>query len=166
MGYIESFSTWLAATEFSKFVTLNSWVWPMCETLHFIGMSLLVGIIGVLDLRMMGVAKRLPVSPLHDLVPWGVAGFVINALTGFTFYAGDPSQYIHNPAFWWKMAFIFVAGLNILAFYLFVYEKVADLGSGADCPMSAKVVGAVSLVVWCCVMYFGRMLPFIGGGTL
>jgi hypothetical protein len=163
MPYIESFSTWLMGTDLSKFVVNNAWVWPLSETLHFIGMSLLVGVIGILDLRMMGVAKRLPVRPLHDMVPWGVAGFILNIITGFTFFAGDPYQYIHNPAFWWKMGFIAAAGLNILAFYLFVYNKVALLGPGDDCPFSAKAVGGLSLLLWCGVMYFGRMLPFVGG---
>jgi hypothetical protein len=163
MGYIEAFSHWLATTELSKMVTMHAWIWPLAETLHFIGMALLVGTIGLLDLRMLGVARRLPLGPLHDLVPWGVAGFFLNVITGFIFYAGDPFQYFPNPTFWWKMGFIGLAGLNILAFYLFVYEKIADLGPGADCPLAAKVVGGVSLLLWCGVMYFGRMLPFIGG---
>jgi len=163
MPYVESFSTWLMATAFSKFVVNNAWVWPMSETFHFIGMSLLVGVIGILDLRMLGVAKRLPLAPLHDMVPWGVAGFILNILTGFTFYAADPYQYIHNPAFWWKMGFIAAAGLNILAFYMFVYSKISSLGPGDDCPASAKAVGGLSLLLWCGVMYFGRMLPFVGG---
>ena len=163
MPYIESFSTWLMGTGYSKAVTLYPWIWPLCETLHFMGMSLLVGVIGLLDLRMMGVGRRLPVGPLHDMVPWGVAGFFVNVITGFTFYAGDPYQYIHNPTFWWKMGFIAIAGVNILAFYMFVYDKVARLGPGDDCPFSAKAVGAISLFLWCGVMYFGRMLPFVGG---
>jgi hypothetical protein len=163
MPYIESFSTWLMGTDYSKFVVNNAWVWPVGEALHFIGMSLLVGVIGILDLRMLGVAKGLPVRPLHDMVPWGVAGFILNIITGFTFYAGDPFQYIHNPAFWWKMGFIAAAGLNILAFYLFVYNHIARLGPGEECPGSAKAVGGLSLLLWCGVMYFGRMLPFVGG---
>jgi hypothetical protein len=162
MDYINSFAEWLKTTSISYAVLNYPWVWPTAETLHFIGMSVLVGTIGLLDLRMLGVAKRIPVGPLHDLVPWGIAGFIVNLVTGFLFFAGDPSQYIGNIAFYWKMAFIAIAGINILAFYMLVYDKVARLGPGDDCPTSAKVIGALSLICWAGVMYFGRMLPFIG----
>jgi hypothetical protein len=73
-------------------------------------MALLIGIVGLLDLRMLGVAKGLPVGPLERLLPWGIAGFVINLITGFLFYAGDPFQYIHNFVFWLKMLFILPPG--------------------------------------------------------
>ena len=68
---------WLEATSISKAVTYYSWVWPMCETLHFVGLALLVGNVGLLDLRLLGAAKGIPVAPLTRLVRWGVLGFVI-----------------------------------------------------------------------------------------
>jgi hypothetical protein len=74
------------------------WVWPASETLHFIGLALLVGIVGTIDLRMLGMAKNMPFRPLHRLLPWAIAGFGINLITGILFFAGDPFQYIHNLA--------------------------------------------------------------------
>ena len=66
------------------------WVWPTCETLHFIGMALLMGVVGVIDLRMLGVMKSLSFAPLHRLLPWGIAGFVINLTTGLMFLPEIP----------------------------------------------------------------------------
>jgi hypothetical protein len=65
-----------------------------------------------LDLRMLGVAKRLPIRPINRAAPWGFAGFIRNLITGFLLYAGDPIQYFRNIAFRWKMLFILLAGLT------------------------------------------------------
>jgi hypothetical protein len=88
------------------------------------GMALLVGIVGVLDLRLLGLARGLPVSPLSKLLPWGLAGFALNLVTGFLFYAGAHEQYmgngddvLPNQAFELKLLFIVLAGLNVLVFY-------------------------------------------------
>jgi hypothetical protein len=127
------------------------------------GLAMLIGAVGLVDLRMLGMAKGLPFAALHKLIPWGVAGFVINLITGFLFFAGDPFQYINNIAFGLKVLFILLAGLNMIAFYATGAFRTAEaLGPGDDAPMSAKLIAASSLFLWIGVMYLGRMLPFIG----
>jgi len=153
---------WLKGSVFHHFVTDYPWVWPACETLHFMGMALLIGVGGAVDLRMLGVLKRISFAPLHRLLPWGVAGFVINLITGFLFFAGDPYQYKDNIAFLFKIVFILLAGMNVLIFYLVSFRQVEAMGPGDDAPMSAKVIAATSIFLWFGVMYWGRMLPFIG----
>ena len=164
MPIVESFSHWIRATRLSWAVSGGyPWLWPACETLHFIGMALLVGIVGLLDLRMLGMVKGLPVRPLNRLLPWGIFGFVLNALTGFLFFSGDPFQYIHNNVFWLKMAFVALAGVNVGLFYLAGLSRRVDaVGGGEEVPAAAKLVAATSLFLWIGVMYWGRMLPFLG----
>ena len=60
---IESFSKWLGTTAASGFVMQHAWVWPAAETLHFVGLSMLMGTIGAIDLRLLGLAKRVPFAP-------------------------------------------------------------------------------------------------------
>jgi hypothetical protein len=164
MSTFLAISSWLHATALGAAMGGGvSWLWPLCETLHFIGMAMLFGCIGALDFRLLGLAKELPIEPLNRLVPFGILGFAINLLTGFLFYIGEPGQYATNGAFWLKMLFILLAGLNVGAFYVLgIHRRVAPLGPGEDAPPSAKVIGATSLVLWAGVMYWGRMLPFIG----
>ena len=164
MGIVVTVATWLHGTRLSWAMAGGyPWLWPACETLHFVGMALLIGIVGLLDLRMMGLFKDLPVGPLERLIPWGIAGFAINLITGFLFFTGDPFQYIHNVAFWLKLLFIGAAGVNALGFYVTgLHRRVDATGPGQDVPAIARVVGAVSLLLWIGVMYWGRMLPFIG----
>jgi hypothetical protein len=163
MKSIVAFSKWLNATKLAWFVIHYSWVWPASETLHFIGLAMLIGVIALMDLRLLGMAKRLPFAPLHRLLPFAVAGFGICLTTGTLFFAGDPFQYIHNNVFWFKMLFIALAGTNVLAFYFTgIFRTVEKLGPGEEAPGSAKVIAAVSLFLWIGVMYLGRMLPFLG----
>ena len=151
---------WLNQTLLASIVSTIPWVWPTLETLHFIGMSMLVGAIGLFDLRLLGFASRIPISALHRLVRWGVAGFAINLMTGICFLAGTPYEFIFNMAFQFKILFIMLAGLNIVVFYGLVYRNVVVLEPGRDTPLSAKIVGGTSLSLWVGVMTWGRLLTF------
>jgi hypothetical protein len=162
-AYVEAFSAWIKTTTLAWMVIHYAWLWPAAETLHFIGLAMLVGVIGLMDLRLLGMAKRVPFAPLHRLLPAAVAGFAICLATGVVFFAGDPSQYIHNQIFWLKMLCIALAGLNVLLFYFTgLFRNVEELGPGDDAPLGAKLIAGASLFLWVGVMYLGRMLPFLG----
>jgi hypothetical protein len=160
---LQPLANWLTATSLSAFVNNHAWVWPACESLHFVGLALLIGNVGLLDLRLLGFEKRLPIMAVNRFVRWGVLGFAINLVTGIFFFAGNPAQYIHNIAFGWKVAFMALAGVNVLVFYATGMARVVKaLGPGDDAPVLVKVIAATSLVLWIGVMYMGRMLPYIG----
>jgi hypothetical protein len=154
--------TTLKATTVSHWMIQLTWMWPLCETLHFIGLALLIGVVGLLDLRLLGFVRRLPVKAVHSLIPWGIAGFLINMVTGVLFFVGAPEQYITNVAWWYKIGFLVVAGLNVLYFETTQTGRAMAIGAGEDTPRTLKVIGAVSIVSWFMVLYWGRMLPFIG----
>jgi hypothetical protein len=154
---------WLTATRLSMFVTDHAWVWPACETLHFVGLALVIGNVGLLDLRLLGIEKGMAFGPLNRFVRWAVAGFFINLATGIVFFVGNPAQYVSNVAFAYKLVFMGLAGVNVLVFYASgLARAVASLGPGDDAPLGAKVIAGTSLFLWIAVMYMGRMLPYIG----
>jgi hypothetical protein len=165
MATVIALSKWLTTTRLSWAVRGGiPWIWPACETLHFVGLCMLVGVIGVMDLRLLGRLKGVPIGPLERLVPWAVAGFTLCALTGFMFYAGAPDQYYSNKPFWAKMLFIALAGVNVLVFYLSGISRLVDrLEPEANTPIAAKLIGGTSLFLWVGVVFWGRMLPFLGG---
>jgi hypothetical protein len=159
---MDAFVVWLEATRLSRIIVGATWIWPVCEILHFVGLCLVIGIAGFFDLRLMGFMKRVPVAAARDLMPLAIAGFLINLTTGATFFIGKPDQYVNNVAWWAKMGFLLLAGLNAMFFETTVGARTIDLGAGADTPRAAKIVGALSLISWLGVLYWGRMLPFIG----
>jgi hypothetical protein len=159
---MDAVAAWLKGTALSNAIVTHIWVWPLCESLHFIGLALVIGIVGFLDLRLMGFMKRVPLGAIRDLMPLAILGFTVNFVTGALFFIGTPEQYVHNVAWWAKVSFLIVAGVNAAAFEAIMGPAMARLADGADTPLGAKVIGAVSLVSWLGVLYWGRMLPFIG----
>jgi len=141
---MDAFVAWLQATPLSQFIVFKTWIWPLCETVHFIGLALLIGLVGFFDLRLMGFFRSIPIAAARELMPFALFGFLLNLVTGITFLIGHPEQYVHNPAWWWKVVFLLIAGANAGVFEQTIARRI------------------VSLVAWFGVLYWGRMLPFIG----
>lgn len=138
----------------------TAWAWPIAESVHFIGLSLLVGMIFLFDLRLLGMAKRIPIGALHKLVPWGLAGFAMSFFSGILFLMAEPDQYVYNPAFQAKVLFMVAAGLNASMFYFTSYRRVTATGASPDAPRSARLIAVASLSLWISVIIAGRLLTF------
>ncbi len=161
--------TFLQLAFVEELIGAYRWVWPLSEILHFIGLTLLVGIVTIFDLRLLGVAKRMPVAPLRKLLPWSVLGFVLCVATGLLFVTGlwanvktHPMEALAIDHFLQaKLIFIGLAGLNLLALYQRGLSRAVDaLGPGDDAPPSAKFIAAASLFLWVGVVYWGRLIPW------
>ena len=158
---MEPWEIWVRSTALSVFVLKQAyWLWPVLETLHFLGLSMLIGTVGFFDLRVLGVAKSVPPAALHRLIPWGLGGFAVNLLTGIAFFSGYPEQYAYNSAFHWKLVFLGVGALNALVFYSAAFREVRTLGAGAQASLRARVITGVSLASWMGVLTCGRLLTF------
>jgi uncharacterized membrane protein len=144
---------------FAELMTATKWWWAFMMDLHFIGLVLLIGTVGIFDLRMLGFAKQIPIDPLHRLVPFAMAGFGINLVTGVLAFTGMSEYYTYDWAFWLKMLAIMLLGLNVAAFYLTgAFESVERLGPGDDAPPLAKFIAASSLFLWFAVITLGRYI--------
>jgi hypothetical protein len=165
---MESFLRDLLASPAIERLMQTAWAWPLFETLHFVGLALLIGGVGMFDLRILGMGKGLPVPALRRLLPWGVFGFFLCVVTGTGFVLGMRANLNVNAYdviitdVWLqlKLLFIFLAGMNLLAFYLTGMSLVVDrLGPYDDAPLLAKVIAGASLFLWLGVIYFGRLIP-------
>lgn len=140
---------------------MNSpWGWPVIESLHFIGLSLLLGTVGLFDLRMLGFGKSISLTALHKLVPFGVLGFFLNVVTGIMFITTVPDQYIYNPAVQSKLLFMAFAGVNMLLFYQLSFRQISANDAGTATLNKAKVFALISLVCWLGVITCGRLITF------
>ena len=138
----------------------SAWGWPVIESLHFIGLSLLLGTVGIYDLRMLGVARGISYSDLQRLVPFGVAGYSLNVLTGTMFVVSAPDQYLYNPAFLTKLTLMLVAGCNMLGFYWLFSKQVLGTPPALNISARGKVVAWVSLSAWTGVIICGRLITY------
>jgi len=110
----------------------------------------------------MGVLKSVPVSAVMQMRKWAAIGIAINVVTGVLFFVGAPDQYINNPAWYGKLLFLLIAIVNVVIFETTQGERMLRLPAGEKTPPSFKLAGAVSMASWFLVLYFGRMLPFLG----
>lgn len=150
--------------KFTDLMLISKWWWAFIMDLHFIGLTLLIGTVGLLNLRLLGFLKRLPVAPLHALMPWAMAGFGINLLTGLLAYMGMPGYYTLDTAFWLKIVAILLLGLNLAVFYLSdVFPTVERLGAGEDAPVFAKFLAGTTLFLWFAVITLGRYIQSYNG---
>jgi hypothetical protein len=147
------------AGRISNYMVYSPWAWPAAETIHFLGLSLSLGVLLAVNLRILGAMPRIPFSEVHRLLPWGMLGFGANLITGMLFFIGQPAQYIANGPFLWKVVLLVLTGANFL--YLTVFTKAWG-ADGLSSNVADKAMALASIVGWFAVLYAGRMLPFLG----
>jgi hypothetical protein len=150
----------IKASSIGAFVRDTPWAFPTLQSLHFIGMTLLIGVVGLIDLRVLGIAKSLPLRPLHRFLPLAFVGFGINLVTGIFFFCHDPYVYAFNPSFRIKMLLILLAGVNALWFQIGFFLDLEKWGPNIEASRLAKVVSAISILLWIAVITGGRYIAF------
>ena len=148
----------------NTWVLSTYWLWPLLEIIHFIGLSLLLGSMLIVDLRLAGFLRQINIMSTHRLLPWAAIGFAMNLATGFLFFFGDPGRYAINIGFQIKMILVLIAGLNALIFAFKINPVIGSWDPHGDTPGVVKTVAWVSLATWTGVLLLGRLIPYIGTG--
>jgi len=153
-------AAWITVEVVQDFVINKPWTWPAAEAVHFIGLSLLFGVLIVVNFRILGGLRAVSYASLHRLLPWAMLGFGLNLVTGMLFVVASPEQYMKSDPFYWKVACLMVAGADLL--YLTVVERLWALQAGHAAVLLDKAIAVLALAAWVGVLYSGRMLPFLG----
>jgi hypothetical protein len=153
-GVIESTALGLAMRQ-------STWLYPAVETVHIVGLAILVGSIAVLDLRLLGLSRSLPVRKLaaHTL-PWTLASFLLILPSGLMMFAAHATDFIGSPVFALKMCLIMAAGTNAALFHAGVFRGAAAWDVDAMPPAAARASAALSLLLWVSVIACGRLLAY------
>ncbi len=158
---MESLINWLNSTALNKFIMSEAWLWPSLEIAHFFGLCLLLGSLIIFDLRMIGIAKAVPLKSIETFMTVALIGFLINLFTGIIFIVGDPDRYIPNIAFRLKMLLMVVAGLNVAYYMRRLRPQVLDGIEGDEISGGARYVAALSLFLWTSIIVLGRIIPYV-----
>ena len=135
---LDPFVEFIRSTQLSEiFRDQVGWLWPLCESLHFVGLCLLIGAAGFFDLRLLGFMKGVSLRSAKRFVPWAMVGFAVNLLTGLIFFISQPQQYATNLAMWFKVLFLLIAGANAMLFETSYSDKLLALDPDAKMPTSA-----------------------------
>ena len=141
----------------------SEWMFPTIETVHVLALTLVVGTIAMLDLRILGVAtRRLHVMQLSDeVLPWTWGAFVVAALSGSLMFTSAATKYYNNVPFRLKLCLLAAAGINMAIFHVTAYRAVHDWGHTLPSPRPARIAATLSLFFWVCVVFAGRWIGFV-----
>jgi len=138
-------------------------LFPALESLHVIALTLVVGTIAVVDLRLLGVAshRRSANRLIQELLPFTWGAFALAAVTGSLLFTSKSVDYVANPAFLAKLAVLFLAGLNMAIFHFGAYRRIASWDLAATPPPAARAAGLFSLLLWTATVVLGRWIGFL-----
>jgi hypothetical protein len=153
---------WLQATSWAVYIHRTAWAFTTIELVHVFAISLVIGSIAIVDLRLLGVGStKRPVTGLAGAVlPVTWAAFVLAVLAGSLLFISQAAAYFSNTAFRIKMLIIVLAGINMLIFELSTMRGVRDWDTRPIPPPAARLAGGLSLTCWVLVVVFGRWTGF------
>ena len=151
-----SFFEWLTTSPWANAMNGPEWAFPVVQSLHFMGFALSVGMIAIVDLRLLGLGMcRQTASELAmDLDRWIRIGLAVMLITGPLMFSADAVRYHVNDAFQFKMICLTLA----LLFHFTIHRRATRREAS---PLLAKLAGGVSLALWVAVVAGGRMIAFV-----
>jgi hypothetical protein len=146
----------LSANPIGDAMNNTEWAFPLCECIHIIAFTLSIGTIALVDFRMLGwaMAKTSAAQLYKDTRMWTMAGLTVMLISGPLIFISDPVMYLHNQSFRFKM------GALVLAI-IYNYTIHAKVARAQPAPSSAKLVGAISLLLWVSVVAGGLFIAFV-----
>jgi len=142
-------------------ISTSTWMFPTIETLHVVALSIVLGSIVVVDLRLVGLAsKERSITALtHDFLPWTWGAFALAAVTGTLLFTSRAADYMAITPFITKFVFMALAGANMIYFHFATQRSIKDWDTGEPAA-AGKFAGAVSLILWAAIVICGRQVGF------
>jgi hypothetical protein len=157
MGFLE----WLQGTWVGLLVAESLWGYPLFETIHSIGMAMMIGSLGLINLRVLGFKPDLPLFGVRELLPLAWLGFTLNAISGSLLFTSDAVYFFSSYTFRIKMVLIILGGINaaLLGRRVFRDASAAGVPAVAIAP-STKWIAASSLLFWIGAVCAGRLIAY------
>jgi hypothetical protein len=153
---------WLQASSLAVFIHQSKWAFTTIEVVHVIAISLVIGSIAIVDLRLLGIAStRRPFTQLaREVLPWTWAAFALAAVAGSLLFISQATAYFASTTFWIKMSIMLLAGINMLVFEFMTVRDVQKWDLDPTPPLPARLAGGISFTCWVLVFIFGRWTGF------
>jgi|TARA_Y100000588_G_scaffold233756_1_gene247401 hypothetical protein len=158
---------WIAASELRSWVihmlSNFSFLPPVIQSIHIVSMCVIVGSVGFLSLRLVGIAvpTQSVSEMLQRLSPWFLCALPVSGLSGMVFVVARPARYFFNPVVGVKTV-LFVIGI-VLAVFIYLWDRSRDgfwdhKGTNA---VVVRLIGYFSIVVWLGVILSGRWIAYV-----
>lgn len=155
-----AFLEWLQGTWVGLLVAESLWGYPLLETIHSLGMAMLIASLGLINLRVLGVKRELPMLGMRQLLPLAWVGFTLNAISGTLLFTSDAVYFFESYTFRIKMVVIVLGGLNAALLGQRVFREAAAGAAPAPPTAGTKWIAATSLVFWLGAVVAGRLIAY------
>jgi hypothetical protein len=156
MGFLE----WLQSTWVGVLVAESLWGYPLFETIHSIGMAMLIGALGLINLRVLGYKSELPLLGMRELLPLAWLGFTLNAISGTLLFTSDAVYFFSKYTFRIKMVLIVLGGINAALLGQRVFRDAAAGVPAQPVTVGTKWIAISSLVFWIGAVCAGRLIAY------
>jgi hypothetical protein len=153
---------WLQAGSLATFIHQTKWLFTTIEVIHVLAISLVIGTIAMVDLRLLGLAstRRSFTELARPVLQWTWAAFVLAAATGSLLFMSQAASYFETTTFRIKLFIMFIAAVNMMVFEFVTVRGVHEWDKNPKPPAAARLAGGISLACWILVFVFGRWTGF------
>jgi hypothetical protein len=140
----------------------STWLFPAVETFHILGFALLAGSIAILDIRVLGLGRSLPITALtRHILPWTLAGACVAVMSGALLFAAQIDEMLGNRLFILKIGLLSLAACNAAYFHSVPAMRIAEWDRDVAAPFDARMCAAISLLLWIAIIFCGRFIAYV-----
>ena len=155
-----AFLEWLQSTWVGLLVAESLWAYPLFETIHSIGMAMLIGSLGLINLRVLGYKPDLKLLDTQQLLPLAWLGFTLNAISGSLLFTSDAVYFFSSWTFRIKMGLIVLGGINAALLGRRVFREAVASTAPAPPSFGTQSIAVTSLVFWLGAVCAGRLIAY------
>jgi hypothetical protein len=162
MHQLQEFIAYFEDSGLADNIRENDLLFPLIESVHVLAISLVVGSIFVVDLRLLGLASiRRPVGRVIDgILPLTWSAFAVAVASGSLLFISNATKYLANGYFVAKLFLILAAGLNMVVFHFVSAKDLPKWENEPAPPLPARLAGGLSILLWVAVVACGRWIGF------
>ncbi len=153
---------WLQDSPVAEWVAASAWGYPVTLASHGVGFAIVVGVILMIDFRVLGFFKGIPLESTRKLLPYMWFGFVLNFVSGVGLFVADAERFFFALTFQLKILFIIIGVIVVLVLDQVAVKKAVAGGGDAALPAYAKPLAIVSILMWwVSVLLSGRLIAYL-----
>ena len=153
--------SWMESTAYSEWIVAGLVGWPLMLSMHAVGLAIVVGIVLVLNLRMLGLFRPIPYVAISDLMTYAWIGIALNIFSGFSLFMAQATFYITNFPFLTKISFIILGIANVHYTQKVLRREAAMWDTSDAVPQISIVLAGTSLIFWVLAVVGGRLIAYL-----
>ncbi len=153
--------SWMESTAYSEWIVAGLVGWPLMLSMHAVGLAIVVGIVLVLNFRMLGFFRPIPYVAISDLMTYAWIGIALNIFSGFSLFMAQATFYVTNFPFLTKISFVILGIANVYYTQKVLRREAAVWDTSDAVPQISVVLAGTSLIFWVLAVVGGRLIAYL-----